>query len=351
METKETRRMRVREFVLRNPLLPDADIVSHFVLEGYCRATCYRTLERIRKNESMKKKAGGGKKEQKMTSRMRDRIVVMMDNNDKWSIRSLSRHLKKSRQVITKWLKELGIVRKKKKKAPYANEKQKQKQKRILHVVSRDEFRASNDARDVIMDDETYFDMNGYDFGGNDSYFTSGTDIVPDHVKFKMKTKFPGKLLLWIAVSRKGYSKPYFHRQSQGAINQQIYQSECIIKRLIPFIKKHYSEEEYIFWPDLASSHYAANTQALLMHENVTFLAKEKNPPNVPQTRPIERFWAHLKAKVFTPPYHPQNIDCLEKRIKKILKEFQPEYFERLMSAVGPKVRAAANNGPLSVIN
>ena len=348
---EEARRERVRDFVSRNPDMSSSQVVKHFVLEGYTRATVYNIIRRIRDRIPMKKKKGGGKKEVKFTSVIKNKLVEMFDNEDTWSISRAAKRLKVCRNKIRGWLKELGIVRKAKKDAPYADPKQRKKQTVILNKISRDEFRAAADSNDIIMDDETYIDVNSHDFAGNNHYFTSGHDSVPEDVQFKMKKKFPDKLLLWLAISRKGHSHPYFHSRSLGAINQQYYQNECIKKRLIPFIRDNYPDHNYLFWPDLASSHYSNSTQLLLQENEVKFLPKDRNPPNVPQIRPIERFWAHLKAKVYQPPYKPKSVDCLKERVKKMLKEFPPSYFERLMSGVGPKVRKAANRGVLSVIN
>ena len=44
------------------------------------------------------------------------------------------------------------------------------------------------------------------------------------------------------------------------------------------------------FWPDLALSHYA-DSVVRWMNENVSYVGKDKNPPNVPQASPIENFW------------------------------------------------------------
>ena len=124
---------------------------------------------------------------------------------------------KVTRFIMRKWLDTLGMKRRKKRDAPYSNEKQQKKQQVILNKISRDQFAAAINGTDVIMDDETYIDMNGYDFAGNDSYISSGHESVPDSVKFKAKTKFPAKVLMWVAISRKGHSKAYFcgDRQQQ----------------------------------------------------------------------------------------------------------------------------------------
>jgi hypothetical protein len=69
-------------------------------------------------------------------------------------------------------------------------------------------------------------------------------------------------------------------------------------KRLLPFINEYHQDHNYIFWPDLASAHFAATTVAW-MDQNVNYVPKRLNPPNVPQARPIEKFWGCLAQKVY----------------------------------------------------
>ena len=54
----------------------------------------------------------------------------------------------------------------------------------------------------------------------------------------------------------------------------------------------------YLFWPDLASSNYSKESLKW-MDECVNYIDKESNPPNMPQTQPIENFWGHLAQKVY----------------------------------------------------
>jgi len=129
------------------------------------------------------------------------------------------------------------------------------------------------------MDDETYIDFNGYNFAGNKYYYDSGHFPVEDKVKYKEKTKFPQKLLVWVAISKKGRSSFLFRPQKEGAINGQVYAKECMRKRLIPWIKKHYPDGKYIFWPDLASSHYANPVLKVLADEKIKILDKNRTLP------------------------------------------------------------------------
>ena len=59
-------------------------------------------------------------------------------------------------------------------------------------------------------------------------------------------------MLVWLAISSRGISTPYFV-PSGLAVKQNVYLKECIIKRLMPFIKKYHPEGNFVFWYDLAS--------------------------------------------------------------------------------------------------
>ncbi|KAF2892972.1 hypothetical protein ILUMI_13201 [Ignelater luminosus] len=63
------------------------------------------------------------------------------------------------------------------------------------------------------------------------------------------------------------------------------------IKRLIPFLNEHYLDGQYVFWPDMASSHYAKDTIAVFKKYGLRYIPKTEIVPNVFQLRPIEHFW------------------------------------------------------------
>ena len=96
-------------------------------------------------------------------------------------------------------------------------------------------------------------------------------------------------MLVWICLSAKGISSVYYVPSGQ-AINQEVYLKNCIKKRLIPFINAHHSDGNYVFWPDLASSHYAKSVVNYLNEEKVNFVQKFENAQNIPEARPIEDF-------------------------------------------------------------
>ena len=47
-------------------------------------------------------------------------------------------------------------------------------------------------------------------------------------------------------------------------------------------IEKFYRDKKYIFWPDLATSHYAKSVVNFLNENDINYVLKEDNPANVP---------------------------------------------------------------------
>ena len=95
--------------------------------------------------------------------------------------------------------------------------------------------------------------------------------------------------MLWLAVNPRSVSKPYFCK-SGGALKVETYRQECVTKRLMPFIDSKHKREDVLFWPDLASCHYARQTQELLEREGIPFVPKEQNPLVAPSCALLRTF-------------------------------------------------------------
>jgi hypothetical protein len=170
------------------------------------------------------------------------------------------------------------------------------------------------------MDDESYFTLSHSTINGNNNFYTSDMNSTPASVKYQTAAKYESKLLVWIAASPKGLSKPFIVPNGL-AINQYIYTNECLSKRLIPFLNAHHSDGEYVFWPDLATSHYADSTMDFMIENSINFVEKFENPANTPEVRPIEDFWSILKGHVYEGGWRAENLEQLKRRIKLCLKK------------------------------
>jgi hypothetical protein len=72
---------------------------------------------------------------------------------------------------------------------------------------------------------------------------------------------------------------------------------------------------------------------------------KEENPPNVPQIRPIDKFWANLKGKVDSNNYRPKDVKCLMAKIREELKSIETTGIRKAMKEVPAKTRKAHRLG------
>ena len=124
------------------------------------------------------------------------------------SYRSLGKTFGLSPTTVKKYLDSQDINLRCRQKCPKVSDGQNQRQTRALWKLARSEFRASSKT-EVIMDDETYFVSACNEWTGK-FYYTNPKGEVTDQVKFIESEKYPNKLMVWLAIGRKGASKPVF---------------------------------------------------------------------------------------------------------------------------------------------
>ena len=110
---------------------------------------------------------------------------------------------------------------------------------------------------DFIIDDESYLTLSHTTLSGNNRFYSSNLHKTPNSIKNRYVTKFEPKILVYLAISPRGMSRPIFFRTGL-AVNQNVYREKCLKLSLIPFIRDKYRHRPYVFWPDLASSHLQA---------------------------------------------------------------------------------------------
>lgn len=315
--------------------------VNHFQKQKFSRRTIYSIIKRVDDNVSMKRKPGSGRKPIEWSPKSKKRLNELTNGKVAKSYRSLGRHFKMKGETVKKQMEKMGIIRKKRIYAPKTSEKQKKEQRKRITKLRKNSLRASN-GLDVIMDDESWYPFDYHK--NNDYYYTTKRKKVKDSVFYKTKEKFPGKVMVWIAMSPKGCSEPFFLPKNK-TMNKELFIEECIVKRLVPFIKKYYPNGGFIYWMDLASIHYATATLQKLRSLDIPFVPREENPPAAPQIRPIEDFWSYHKRLVYEEGFTANNEEELKVRFCEKLNGIQEEYFQRLLGRIKTKVRKAADFG------
>lgn len=337
---QEDRRKRIYEFYFSNRDKGKKFTVDHFLAERVPGKTIYRIISRVENNSGHQRVKGSGRVAKIMTKRRIERLKGMFDHKDGVSQRQAGRKFGCSHQFITKTLKTKTNIRVHKKIViPKRTEDQKDKIK-----IRADRLYRKLQNKSCILDDESYFTLTHSTINGNSNFYSSNVSVTPSSVKYKQKAKYEDKLLVYICMSEKGVSRPYFV-PSGLAINQNIYLEECIKKRVIPFINEYHSNGQYLFWADLASSHYANSILNHLQENNISYVTKEDNPPNLPECRPIEDFWSILKGKVYENNWQAKDLQHLRSRIAKCLKEVDIKLVKRVISRIRKRLGKVRKNG------
>lgn len=343
MARTETLRKRVYAYYERQISLGNASrkksTVEHFVSEGESRSTIYDIINRYEAGRPPESRHGG------RTSLIFDKkglkkLTEMMDNTSGVSQAQAAAKFGCTQQYVSQTLREKTSIRRYRKKTiPDRTEAQKMaaqpKCSTLVHKYRNFEW---------ILDDESYFTLANTTIDSNKCYYSSDRDQAPERVKYAKKAKYGQQLLVWIAMSPAGLTKPFIS-PSGLAINAEIYVNKCLKPFLLPFIRKHHSESKYVFWPDLASSHYAETTCDFLIEKNINFVEKFENPANLPEARPIERFWALLKAQVYKNDWKASNLEELEKKIRFCIKNFDPVTLHKISTGVFNKIDTVRRHG------
>jgi hypothetical protein len=80
-------------------------------------------------------------------------------------------------------------------------------------------------------------------------------------------------------------------------------------------------EGDAIFWLDKASAHYANVVIQHLRSVEINIVEKKDNPTNLPQARPIERYWAEIDRRLGMYKIPAESWVELSRRVKKVVKD------------------------------
>lgn len=252
------------------------------------RRTVSRVLKNYEENLSIQRKSGSGRKKGFASPKTAKKIVASLERNPGTSNRKLASKVGCCESTVRKVKKIEGLKSYKVQSVPDRNATKNMEAQRRARSLKSDFF---NKKKCCIMDDETYVLCDFSQLPGQEFYTARSRGGVKKKFRTKQKTKFPKKFLVWQAICSCGKRSQAF--VTSGTINSDIYIKECLQKRLLPFLRSH--NVSTFFWPDLASCHYSKGTLKWYEDNKVDFVPKEANPPNCPELRPVERYWALLK--------------------------------------------------------
>lgn len=318
----------------------------HFMAEGIPRSTINDILARYEERGTVVYNPRSGRPRSKSTPKVVHDIAKLLKSNPNCSVRDGAGKKKVTKSTFQYIKKEiLGMKAYRKETVPKYSGDQAARAKSARRQLYRDRLLSSPE-KVLVMDDETYVHADPAQVPGLEFYHCTTKSTVSDQYRFKGKTKFPKRYLVWRAIDEHGnVSDPFI---SQGSMNGDLYLKECLQKRLSPFIKNHHKLENVLFWPDMATCHYRKDVKEWLKVQNIDFIDKMENAPNVPQARPIERFWALCKKA-----YKARNAQAISlssfKRIwKKLSTKVAQQSAQAIMKGARKNIRAIGYGGVLA---
>jgi hypothetical protein len=327
-------------FFEKNSHLGRKVIFQKFIELGAPKRSLNLWLTKLEHNEKLDRIVGSGRPLKIATNSTIKKIANRFNHRSGCSQNNAAKRYKTCQSYISKILKKYTNIKcHKKSKKPYMTELQRKaarpKCRKLIEKYSKVDF---------ILDDESYFTLSNTTLAGNDTFYSDNLLKTPVEVKNKYKAKYEEKVLVYMIISPRGSSKAVFFK-SGLAINQNTYKEQCLEKVLIPFIKKYYSDGRYVFWPDLASSHYAILVQKYLQKENINFVPKILNPANVPKVRPIEDIWGLLKKKVYENNWCANNISQLKRKIVYSLSKMDKNLIQRTSDSAHRRLKIVSRYG------
>lgn len=301
-------------------------------------ASVKRIIEKFGTELSFEDLPRSGRKPGSSDPKLDRKVVDYIRHDRSASIRDLAKKFRTSVGMIQRIKKRNDLRTYKKQKIPKQSPEQKRRAKtRARKLYDR---LLDNPYQCVLMDDETYIKEDSRTLPGPQFYTKSSGESVPVADTTVAIEKFGQKVLVWQAICTCGLRSAIFF--TKGTISAKVYKEECLQKRLLPLYRKH--ELPPIFWPDLASAHYAKTTLQWYSENGIKYVEKNINPPNCPQLRPIERYWAIVKRAFKKEGTVSEDMNQFKKNWSAASRKCTKATVQKLMAGVKSKVRAFYRN-------
>ena len=311
--------------------------VRHFAEEGELSNTVYAVIRRYRKTGTDVYKPIGGSKRTVSTPEVTQKVVEML-NNTNTSVRECSVNLNLPKTTVQNIKKREGIKTYKCEITPKYTISQQTRAQKNCRKINRLATK-----KIIVIDDENYVPFDPTNTNVPMNYNCMDKNEVSDSVRFVGKAKHPKQILIWQAMDQFGnVSKPYLTSHYMTADE---YRKECLSKRLLPFLKSKHKLSDILFWPDMASIHYAKSVREWLEKHKIKYVKRKDNAPNCPQVRPIERFWSFCKRDFSKCLTVSKSVEELRKCWLKVSRNVGKTHGKALMKGVRKKLRQVGKGG------
>jgi hypothetical protein len=294
--------------------------------------TVSNVIKRYKNTLTIERAPQTGRKAVPVDKELSKRVMKSLMNNPGLSIRDQGKKFRTSKTNIQKIRSRHGFRSYRAVRQPNRSDKQ--------NLVAKQRARKLYDRLLTfngcwIMDDETQVKTDFRQIRGGKWYSSKLRGRVPDKFKFVLEDKYAKKVMIWQAICSCGLkSKPF---ATSSILTSDIYIKECLQKRLLPMVRSH--NIPVVFWPDLASIHYAKKTLEWFNTNQVAVIPKDINPPNCPKLRPIEEYWSIIKQMLCKNGGGVSNKAQMCTKWNYFAEKVAPALVHKLMGAIKSRVR------------
>lgn len=323
---------------LDDPAVPIYKIAKSLKLP---RTTAQGVLKKFKARLTNERAQGSGRKPGTHNKKLYQKVRLSFKTNPGLSNRDRAKRFNTSEGTIRNIRKKSGLKSFKAIKYPNRSDKQRFEVKKRSRRLYSEILTKHNGC--LLVDDETYVKLDLKQNAGSKYYVATIRGKVLDKWKYIFVDKYAKKAMIWQGICSCGKKTRPFVTSSM--MNSDIYIEECLKKRVLPFIRQHRVPVK--FWPDLASCHYSKKTVEFYMSNNIDFVLKDCNPPNCPQFRPIEKFWAIVKAKLKKNAGVVENIKAMHAKWIYFSEKVMATVVQKLMGSIKRKVRNYLRTGEM----
>lgn len=175
---------------------------------GVPKSTLYGWIALLEQGDDLKPKPGQGRRRVLATTATVKKIRNHFNRRAGRSQKKCAKTFNMHQSYVSKWLQNRTKVRHlKRTKRP----KMTASQKKLARPKCRRLYLKYGEV-DFVMDDESYFTFSNTTLSGNDRFYSDDIEKTPYDVKHALKSKYEPKVLVWIAISPRGLSKPLIQR-------------------------------------------------------------------------------------------------------------------------------------------
>lgn len=262
------------------------------------------------------------------TLELKRKVESRIKRNPIRSIRKMASELNVSKNTVARIVQDIGAKSRAITSRQLVTTKTKEKRlERARKLLSK--IRHKPKETHIVFSDEKLFKLDRVINRRNSRYISKErAENVASHVKHAFKTKHPGQVMVLRVFGSDGSICPPIFIDSGIKITSDVYIG-ILQSKVLPWLRKTYPENNFIWQQDGAPAHSSAKTQKFLREQMPEFWSKELWPPSSPDLNPLDyAIWGHLESKINRTSH--SSVKALKSVISREWKKISPSYISNV---------------------